>query len=129
MKVGDLGALRQRGGIIPPELERDGVLDGIEVEVAVAIAAQDGVGGHHLGVEQGPPGELPHKVAVVAIRPVHHGGDAQGISLGSVAAGFVGLYPCLACQHHKWCITNYTLTLSTKSIIYSERQLNLVQFL
>ena len=51
----------------------DRVFLGVEGQQAGCVAAGDGRGGDHFGVQEGAGGEGAEEVAAVAVGPVHHG--------------------------------------------------------
>ena len=67
------------------ELQGEGVFAVVVGEVAGGVAVVDGVCVDHFAVEPGVAADLPRHVAVVAVGPVEHGGDADG-------AGFIGVF-------------------------------------
>ena len=72
-----LRAARQVGRVTAAQLQCHGVLFHVEAQVPRHVAMDQRAGGHHLGVQQGVPGQQPVKVATVAVGPVHHGGDGH----------------------------------------------------
>ena len=72
-----LGALRQILRLTAAQLQRQGMLFGVELKMPRHIAVDQRAGRHHLGIQQRAGSEQTVKVAAMAIRPVHHGGDRQ----------------------------------------------------
>lgn len=52
------------------------MLDGVEAQVALGVAVDQGAGGHHLGVQPGVAGDLAVEHAAMAVGPVQHGSYA-----------------------------------------------------
>ena len=59
------------------QLQGDGVLLGVEIQVARDVAVDQGPGRHHFRVEQRVAAEQAMEVTAVPVRPVHHRGDGQ----------------------------------------------------
>ena len=74
-----LSALRQIMRLAAAELQRHRVLLSIELQMPRHIAMNQRARGDHLGIEQRVLGQQTVKVAAMAIRPVHHGGDRQPV--------------------------------------------------
>ncbi|MNV88847.1 hypothetical protein D3C71_1830870 [compost metagenome] len=62
-------------GLAAAQLQRQGMLLGVEAQMPRHIAMQQGARGHHLGIEQGMARQQPVQVAAMAVGPVHHGRD------------------------------------------------------
>ncbi len=78
----DAGGLRQQSGIVAAELQRDRMLDCVEADQPLAVAADHGLRGHHLGVE---PGATRHQAvddAAMPVGPIHHRRDGEAQLLG-----------------------------------------------
>ncbi|CCC99889.1 protein of unknown function (plasmid) [Azospirillum baldaniorum] len=76
--LGDAGAGSQFRRVRPAELERHRMLRRVVAEQPLAVAVQHGAGGDHLGVEQRVLGQQAMEGPAMAVRPVHHRGDAEG---------------------------------------------------
>ncbi len=76
------GTGRQIGRLAAAQLQRQRMLLGVEVEVAVLVAVQQRAGGHHLGVEPGVARDQPVEIAAVAVGPVEHRRDRQAPGAG-----------------------------------------------
>ena len=77
----DARALRQGLRVAAAQLQRHRMLVRMEGQQPLARAVQDRPGRHHLGIEQRVPADLAQEVPAVPVRPVHHGGDGDGMSL------------------------------------------------
>ena len=53
------------------------MLDRVEFQQPVRVAAKDGGCGHHLGVQQAVTRQLSQEGAAVPVRPFHHWSDGQ----------------------------------------------------
>jgi len=73
--------------ITAAELQRNGVLGGIEVQMPRHVAEHQRPGGDHLGVQPRAGTYEPEEVAAVAVGPVHHGGDAKPVARVSHISG------------------------------------------
>ena len=82
------------GGVGAAQLQRNGLLDGIEAQVTLRIAMDDCRAGDHFGEQQGMARQLAMEEPAMAIRPVHHGCYRK-------AAGQFepGQWPCFAIIH------------------------------
>ena len=70
---------RQGGRVAATELQGDGVFNRVKAQQVPAVAVQHGMGRHHLGVQQAMAGDLAQEKPAVAIRPFHHGRNAEGV--------------------------------------------------
>ena len=66
-------ALSKRLGVGPAQLQRHGMLAGVETEELFLIPVQNRARRHHLGVKARTARERPVKDAAVPVRPVEHG--------------------------------------------------------
>ena len=73
----DGGGLRERVRLRAAELQRHRMLAPIEADQPRAVAEDDGVGGHHLGVEQRATRHEAMEEPAMPVRPIHHGGDGE----------------------------------------------------
>ncbi|MNY09732.1 hypothetical protein D3C86_1426670 [compost metagenome] len=73
-----LGKVR---GLATAQLQRHGLLGGVEVKVPRHIAMEQCASRHHLGIQPGVPAQRTVKGAAMAVSPIHHRGnrDAAGI--------------------------------------------------
>ena len=78
----DLRGLRQLLRLRSAQLQRHRIFAAVEAQQPLAIAAQDRVRRHHLGVEQGAARELAMEEPAMPVRPVHHGGYAEAMRHG-----------------------------------------------
>ena len=74
---GGFGRFRQIGRVAAAQLQGDGLLAFVEHQKAVFVAINDGAGIDHFAVKPCVAGNLAGEVAVVAVRPVEHGGDGK----------------------------------------------------
>ncbi len=65
------------------ELQRDGMLAGIEAEQPRAVAMDDGGRGQHLRVEPRAPRQQAMEHAAMPVGPVHHRGDGEAMGRGA----------------------------------------------
>ncbi len=61
----------------PAELQRDGMLRGVEADQPLARAEHHGVGGDHLGIEAGAAREQAMEGPAATVGPVHHRRDGK----------------------------------------------------
>jgi hypothetical protein len=64
-------------GLAATDLQRHRMLERIEREQALGIAAKQRLRGDHLGVQQRAPGYQAHQVPLVPVGAVHHGRHAE----------------------------------------------------
>ena len=77
--LANLGSIRKQNGIAAAELEGHGLLKGIKAQQALAVAMANGLGRHHLGVEQRVPGQVAVKDTAMPVRPIHHAAPQQNL--------------------------------------------------
>jgi hypothetical protein len=73
----DAGTFGQRARIGAAKLQRHRMLRRIEAEQPLAVPVQDRARGHHLGIDQRPPGQQPVEEPAMPVRPIHHRGDRK----------------------------------------------------
>jgi hypothetical protein len=61
------------------ELEGHGLLKGIKAQQALAVAMANGLGRHHLRIEQRVPGQVAVKDTAMPVSPIHHGRTAKSV--------------------------------------------------
>ena len=69
-------ALASSAGITAAELQGNRMLAGVVVQQLAHVAADNGRGDDHLGVEQRVRGVQPMQVPAVTVGPIHHRSDA-----------------------------------------------------
>ena len=78
--LADRGGLGEPGRIGAAELQGDRMLLGAERQQPLAVAMQDRLRRHHLGVEPRAPRQQPMEEPAMPIRPIHHGRDAEAVA-------------------------------------------------
>jgi hypothetical protein len=79
--LGNARAFGERPRIGAAELDRHRVLERIEADEPLAVAAQHRARRHHLGIEQCPTRQQPMEEPAVPVGPLHHRRDTEPMFL------------------------------------------------
>jgi hypothetical protein len=69
--------MRQCLRIAAAELQGHRLFGRIETQEPVAVAAQHGAGGQHLGIQERPARQQPMEKPAMPVGPFHHRGDGE----------------------------------------------------